>query len=293
MNQKDRDNLYKLLRDQADLLGSTRVTELALECFIRAIRQLKCTRETILPLFNELSAAIKNSRPRIVPLIHLLEEFEDEMRFTRESLDVEAVRADAINTLHEKLEAFRGMVAELVDRGANCVQEGDVILVHSASGVIIQVLVKAWGELGRRFRVIVLQQDFLQTRQLIQALTGAGIPHEVVPEYNLGHCLDRATKLFIAALAVTPDQHLVAPAGTANIVSLCHLSQVPVTLFVNRLKFSHQPAEAQQIHRKETESTRDGVTYSLTTHSHNLVPLRLVDNVVTESGTLKNLEAAA
>lgn len=289
MNPKDRENLYKLFRDQADVLGNSRMTEVALECFMRAVGRLKCSRETILPLCNDLAGVIKNSSPRIVPLIHLLEEFEDEMRFTRETVDVEAVRADAVNTLAEKLEAFRAMDAQLIEKGAECVAEGDVILAHSASGIVIRVLERAWGVLGRRFRVIVLQQDFIQTRQLIQALSNAAIPHEVIPEYDLVHFLGEARKLFLGALAVTPDRHMVAPAGTANIVSLCHLGGVPVYLFVNTLKFSHQPAEAQQIHRKAVDRTRDGVRYLFTTHSHSLVPLKLIDHIVTESGTMKNL----
>jgi translation initiation factor 2B subunit (eIF-2B alpha/beta/delta family) len=289
MNEKDRENLYKLFRDQADVLGTSRMTEVALESFIRAVQALKCTREAILPLFNELSSAIKKSRPRIVPLIHLLEEFEDEMRYTRASVELEAVREDAVNTLNEKLEAFREKVSQLAEKGADSVRDEDVILVHSASGVVIRVLVEAWEKRKRRFKVIVLQQDFAKTRQLIQALKQSGIPHEVVPEYDLVHYLGQATKLFIGAVAVTPDNNVVASAGTANIVGLCHVGRVPVYLFVNSLKFSHQPADAQEIHRKETEQDRAGVKYSLTTYSHSLVPLNLIANVITETGVMKNL----
>jgi hypothetical protein len=34
MNEKDRENLYKLFRDQADVLGTSRMTEVALESYI-------------------------------------------------------------------------------------------------------------------------------------------------------------------------------------------------------------------------------------------------------------------
>jgi translation initiation factor 2B subunit (eIF-2B alpha/beta/delta family) len=291
MNEKDRENLYKLFRDQADVLGTSRMTEVALESYIRAVKSLKCSREAILPLFNELSGAIKKSQPRIVPLIHLLEEFEDEMRYTRANVELEAVREDAVNTLNEKLEAFQEKVKQLAEKGAESVRDDDVILVHSASGVVIRVLLWAWEKLKRKFKVIVLQQDFTKTRQLIQSLIQAGIPYEVIPEYDLVHYLGQAKKLFIGAVTVTPDGNVVASAGTASIVSLCHVGKVPVTLFVNSLKFSHQPADAQEIHRKEVEQTRDGLKYSLTTHSHSIVSLKLIDNVVTETGVMKNMPA--
>ncbi len=243
MNTKDRENLYKLFRDMADVLGTSRMTEIALESFIQAIRALKCPREAILPLFNELSECIKNSRPRVVPLIHLLE------------------------------------------------QDGDVILVHSASGVVIKILLNAKEKLQRNFKAVVLKQDFAKTRQLIQAIAQAGIPHEVVPEYDLIHHLPQATKLFIGAVAVTPDLNVVASAGTANIVSLCHLGKIPVYLFVNSLKFSHQSAQEQHIHRKEEKETRDGLTYNLTTFSHSLVALQLIDHVITGKGEIKTTAA--
>lgn len=292
MNTKDRDNLYKLFRDMADVLGTSRMTEIALESFIRAIQSLRCSREAILPLFSELSECIKHSRPRVVPLIHLLEEFEDEMRFTRGDVDLEAIRADAVTTLQEKLDAFRERVQRLTERGAHYVQDGDVILVHSASGVVIKILLNAKERLQRTFKVIVLKQDFAKTRQLIQALVQAGIAHEVVPEYDLIHHLPQATKLFIGGVAVTPDRNVVASAGTAGIVSQCHIGKIPVYLFVNSLKFSHQSSQDQHIHRKEEPETRDGLTYSLTTYSHSLVALQLIDHVVTGSGELKLQPAA-
>lgn len=288
MNTKDRENLYKLFRDLADVLGTSRMTEIALESFIRAIRSLKCPREAILPLFNELSECIKKSKPRVVPLIHLLEEFEDEMRFTRNDLEVEAIRTEAVETLKEKLDFFRERVQRLIEKGAECVQDEDVILVHSASGVVIKILLIAKEKLQRTFRTIVLKQDFAKTRQLIQAMVQAGIPHEVVPEYDLIHHLPQATKLFIGAVAVTPDRNVVASAGTANIVSLCHLGKIPVYLFVNSLKFSHQSAQDQSIHRKQEEETRAGLTYSVTTYSHSLVALELIDHIITGRGEIKN-----
>ncbi len=291
MNTKDRENLYKLFRDMADVLGTSRMTEIALESFIQAIRALKCPREAILPLFNELSECIKKSRPRIVPLIHLLEEFEDEMRFTRSDVDLEAIRADAVETLQEKLDVFRERVLRLTEVGAQYVQDGDVILVHSASGVVIKILLNAKEKLQRNFKAIVLKQDFAKTRQLIQAIAQAGILHEVVPEYDLIHHLPQATKLFIGAVAVTPDLNVVASAGTANIVSLCHLGKIPVYLFVNSLKFSHQSAQEQHIHRKEEKETRDGLSYNLTTFSHSLVALQHIDHVITGKGELKTTAA--
>jgi translation initiation factor 2B subunit (eIF-2B alpha/beta/delta family) len=284
MNPQDRQNLYKLIRDLADVLGTSSTTEAALEAFSQALQSLKCSREAFIPLFNELADAIRQTEPRIVPLIHLLEEFEEEMRFTDSDLDLNTLRDEAVRVLHEKLDVYREKALQLVEQGQACVQADDVILVHSASRTVIDILARARERLGRRFEVIVLQQDFAKTRQLIQALDQAEIPKRVIPEYTLSHFHGTASKLFLGAVAVTDDHQIVAAAGSANIVGLCHVSHVPIYLFVNSLKYSHQGSEAQQIHRKAKTQSREGVHYQLTIHSHDLVPLALIDHVITEQG---------
>lgn len=284
MNFQEKQNLYKLIRDLADAMGTSRTTQAALEAFIRAVQELKCSREAIIPLFSELSEAIKQTEPRIVELIHLVEEFEEEMRFSSSSSDLEAIRAEAVETLAEKLDAYREILQTLIERGQQHVQDGDVILVHSASPAVTEILVQARQLHGRQIQVVVLQQDFIKTRQLIQALDRADIPKEVIPEYTLSHYFGLASKLFIGAVAITHDHKVVTDAGAANIVGLCHAGHVPIYLFANSLKFSHQSSDAQQIHRKARRQSREGVNYDLTVHSHDLVPLQLIDHVITEQG---------
>jgi translation initiation factor 2B subunit (eIF-2B alpha/beta/delta family) len=287
MNEKDREHLYKLFRDQADVLGSSRLTVVALQSFVASVKALRCSREEIMPLFKELADAIKNSQPHIVPLIHLIEEFEAEIEpFTEQGL--EAIRTEALRILEAKIAKIEESKRRVVEQGLRQVESGDVILVHAVSTVVLKILVRAHEELGRRFEVIVLEQDFNKTRQLLQALDRVSIPHEVIPEYTLSHAIRRATKLFLGATAVTPDGHIVTPAGTANIVSLCHVEKIPVYLFVSTLKFSHKPSEAQQIHRKEEHRSREGLCYDLTTYSHCLVPIALIDHVITEDGEAKH-----
>lgn len=69
-----------------------------------------------------------------------------------------------------------------------------------------------------------------------------------------------------------------------NIVSLCHLNNLPVYLFANTLKFSHRPSSQQKIHRKVESKIHGDVCYQLITHSHDLVDLKHVDFLVTEDG---------
>jgi translation initiation factor 2B subunit (eIF-2B alpha/beta/delta family) len=139
---------------------------------------------------------------------------------------------------------------------------------------------------NRDFEVLVLKQDLVKTKPLINALRKAGIAYTVVPEYTLEHHIEKATKLFLGAVSIADDRVAVCAAGTANIVSLCHMNHLPVCLFVSSLKISHQPASNQRIHKKEETRSQNNFTYCITTHSHSLVSLEMIDHFVTELGEM-------
>ena len=83
------------------------------------------------------------------------------------------------------------------------------------------------------------------------------------------------------------DAKVVAAIGTANIVGLCPINKVPVYLFANSLEFSFHPSSSQRIHTKTIPTSQDDVSYMLTTHSHDIVDLKLVDHLVTEDGKIE------
>lgn len=285
MKEKDKEILYRLVRDHEDVMGASRAAMLAIEAFIKSIQQLRCTIDQVRELYLELAEAIKNTEPKIVPLIHLIEEFEKEIE-PAFGEDLEQIRNEAVRILTDKLEKIRTRVGQVIEEGLSHIRKGDVILVHTASKDVLNMLVMAREVFQKRFSVLVLKQDFVKTKQLIRALDRAGVDLTVVPEYNLTHCLDRANKLFIGAVSITRDMKVVTAIGTANIVGLCHLNRIPVYLFATTLKISHQDSSEHRIHTKVEPKSHDDCTYSLTTHSHDLLDLNLVDILVTEDGEI-------
>lgn len=285
MKEKDKQILYKLFRDHEDVLGSSRMAMLALQSFIESIKALKCNASQIKGLIEELCDAVKNTEPRIVPLIHLIKAFETEMHehFTD---DLQQTKDQVIRLLAAKKDLLKSNVEQVIEHGLKLVQDGDNIVVHTASSDITNMLVKAREVLNRNFKLIILKQDFVKTKLLIKTLSRADIEMQVVPEYNLSHYIEGANKLFIGAVSITPDAKIIAAIGTANIVSLSHLNKVPVYLFANSLKFSYHPSSRQRIHTKTVAASQDDIRYTLTTHSHDIVDLKLVDYLVTEEGKI-------
>ena len=79
MKNQDKEILRRLVREHEESAGSSRSTLLALRALMAAIQELQCPAEELRDQYLELTHAIKNTRPKIIPLIHLIEEFEEEI----------------------------------------------------------------------------------------------------------------------------------------------------------------------------------------------------------------------
>jgi translation initiation factor 2B subunit (eIF-2B alpha/beta/delta family) len=288
MKQEDRQNLYKLFRDHGDTLGADGTARVALESFIRSIQDLRCPPEKLEQLVAELIHSIKHTEPQITPLVHLIEEVENEMA-GQFSTDLKATKGKITSLLNAKIDRLKDIGVQMTARGLKCIDRYDVIIVYSTSTSIRDTLVKA-NKIGKPFEVLILKQDFTKTRKLIWTASGEKIDHEVIPEYNLSNFITKANKFFLGSISITPDNKAVCPLGSAEVVSLCHLNKIPIYLFANSLKFSHKASSTHKIHEKR-ESRRDGQTsYAMTIHSHCLVDLEHVDFIVREDGVIPREE---
>ena len=277
--------MYKLLRELGNVKGIAAMVILCLGAFIEAIRQLKCSREEFDSLYMELSEIVKNSQPGIIPLTHLLEYFElDMQQRLKPEMTMETVRKISIQSLEDKISRFKRNAAQVKKNGLAYVRNRDVIVVHSASTVVTNILVHAKEKLDRQFKVIVLDLCTERTQQTVQALRRVGIEHTIIPAHNLSHHIEGATKMFVGAMTITSNRKIVAPVGTAGTVSLCRLNGIKVHLFANTLHYSHQNSARQNIFQVQEEANIGTTEFSLNTHSHDLVCLSFIDHIVTEIG---------
>lgn len=284
MNPTETEILYKLIREHEEVMGVSRTTMVSLQSYRRALLKLKSSdAQAFRDSVAELNAVIKNTEPKIIPLTHLIEEFEAELQINLEN-PVEPMRDNALRILDRKLSRYENCLQGVIDHGMRLIEKNDFIIAQSPSLAIRSVLKRAHCELNRKFKVLVLDQDFIRIKQLVKELQQSGVELLVVPEYNLSHFLTAATKLLIGAVSITPDKKVITTVGTANAVGLCHLNRIPVYLLANSLKFAHRIVSEQHIHKVESQRVLDDLTYRHTTYSHDQVDLRLIDHVITEKG---------
>ena len=113
------------------------------------------------------------------------------------------------------------------------------------------------------------------------------IKYTVIPEWDLIHFFDNVNKLFIGAYAITTDGKFVSDSGTSNIVSECHVHQLPIYLFAPVLEITPTFSRDQNIYLKEESETAGGVDFTLISHSSDIVSLDLVDLIITDQGEVK------
>jgi len=236
---------------------------------------------------------IKNSQPRMFPIDNLIILLEKELQekdyFSDKDIDA---RKTAVTKIIESLEErLNDDMNELANQGVKHIEDGDHIILHSVEEGAELLLPEA-KRMGKNFEVLILRQDLVKTKQVINILDTAGIKYTVVPEWDLIHFFDKVNKLFIGAHAVTVDGKFVSDSGTSNIVSECHIHKLPVYLFAPTLEITNTFSRDQNIYLKDESVSESGSDYNLISHSSDIVSLDLVDHIITEHGAIDKSKLA-
>ena len=287
----DQEILYRLLRDHMDVYAASQTAQIALDSFISALKRLKCSKKDMRRQVLSLIDTIKKSKPRSVSLINLISVCEKEVRSLKlfdNDYGIEEIKNAIAAIVEKQIAHLNENIDKLVELGIDYIENGDFIIVHSVSKSVRSIIPEAKRR-GKDFRILILKQDFKQTRQVMKHLDKYGIEYIVTPEYGLAHFMGQANKLFLGAVAVTDDFKVVGSMGTACITSVAHLNKLPVYLFINSLALSDVKSENQNIHMKKEVVASDGAEFVQFSHSHDIVDLNLIDHLIIEEGEIDKM----
>ena len=293
MNNKDQVVLDALFRDIVKFHSSSQTSIITLNAITAAITELECPTEDFKMELTTVCDIIKNSQPRMFPIDNLIILLEKELQekdyFSDKDIDA---RKTAVTKIIESLEErLNDDMNELANQGVKHIEDGDHIILHSVEEGAELLLPEA-KRMGKNFEVLILRQDLVKTKQVINILDTAGIKYTVVPEWDLIHFFDKVNKLFIGAYALTVDGKFVSDSGTSNIVSECHIHKVPVYLFAPTLEITNTFSRDQNIYLKDESVSESGSDYNLISHSSDIVSLDLVDHIITEKGAIDKSKLA-
>lgn len=288
MSTVDQKILDGLFRDIVKFRSSSQTSLVTLHAIIKSVESLECDDDMFPAQIKEVCSIITNSQPRMFPIDNLIFLLEKELKkndyFREKGLTV--MKSATIEIIEDLIERLKFDLRELANQGREHIDDGDFIVLHAVEEPVELLLPEA-RKMGKEFEVLILRQESVKTDRIIKIMERNNIKFTVIPEWDLIHHFDKVTKLFIGAYAITSDGKFVSDSGTSNIVSECHIHQLPIYLFSPILEITSTISDDQNIFLKEEPKYASGTDYTLISHSCDLVSLDLVDHIITDKGEIK------
>lgn len=291
MTQSFQDRLSELFRGIEVEVGTTNLSLMVLESFYQAVEDLRGQDlhdfyESLL----ELTHLVNNTEPRFAIII---DQFYEILKLAH---DEEIHHPEAKFPLKKRifLKKLSAMIKEerkeekhITENAKKINVDGKEILVHDNSRTIQRVL-RSYKRDGKKFRVIVAEQDPDKTGAIIESLHKSHIPFRVVPSYMISHLDDHIDMVFMAGLTLKSTMNFVMDPGTNALVSQAHVMKKPVYMFMATSKFSMWKGKKRttvftHVHRRKHHTKP--IDFERIKFSHDRVPATLMKKIVTEQGT--------
>jgi len=285
--------ISELFLDIEGEVGTTALNNMFLIALKKAIHDFEEKNDAdFFAQFYELLQLVKNTEPRVSLIIDNLYEIwkallTDKLKGHPEGHRHLEKKVGAAILSSQK--TTREERKKLTMHGVGQVHKNDVILIHSISGSVLDVLFEA-KKAGKDFRVVIAEQEAEKTQQLIELLSEGGIRFQVVPEYMLSHVESEVTKVFLGGVTINDQLAVVGDSGSNAIVSEFHLRETPIYLFMSTRKFSlwksRESHHTYKVKNIKTLANDKHITYERIKFSHDRIPLEFYDHIVTEAGIL-------
>ena len=287
MSAKDQVVLDSLFRDIVKFYSSSQLSVVTLQAIIESINDLECDEDMFAPQLKEVCKIITDSKPRMFPIDNLIILFENELEKNDHfnEKDLPTKKSASIEIIKNLIDRLEDNMSELANHGLEHIEDGDFIVLHAVEEPV-ELLMPEAKKMGKEFEVLILRQDAAKTEQVINIMEKNGIKYTVIPEWDLIHFFDKVNKLFIGAYAITSDGKFVSDSGTSNIVSECHIHELPIYLFSPVLEITPTFSRNQNIYLKEEAKSSSGLDYTLISHSSDIISLDLVDHIITDEGEI-------
>ncbi|XP_004982319.1 translation initiation factor eIF-2B subunit delta isoform X2 [Setaria italica] len=185
------------------------------------------------PLSISMGNAIRFLKNRIAKLPHTLSESEAKA----------SLQSDIDRFINEKIVlADKAIVSHAITK----VRDNDVLLTYGSSSVVEMILDYAH-ELGRKFRVIVVDsRPKLEGQGLLRRLVSRGINCTYTHINAISYIMHEVTRVFLGASSILSNGTVYSRVGTASVAMVAHAFGVPVLVCCEAYKF-HERVQLDSI----------------------------------------------
>ncbi|XP_002464171.1 translation initiation factor eIF-2B subunit delta isoform X1 [Sorghum bicolor] len=185
------------------------------------------------PLSISMGNAIRFLKSRIAKLPHALSESEAKTR----------LQSDIDRFINEKIVlADKAIVSHAITK----VRDNDVLLTYGSSSVVEMILEYAH-ELGRNFRVVVVDsRPKLEGQGLLRRLVAKGINCTYTHINAISYIMHEVTRVLLGASSILSNGTVYSRVGTASVAMVAHAFGVPVLVCCEAYKF-HERVQLDSI----------------------------------------------
>jgi translation initiation factor eIF-2B subunit delta len=131
-----------------------------------------------------------------------------------------------------------GAIEVITEKGANLIQDNDVILTYSRSVTVEEIFKKA-AEQKKKFKVIIVEgRPDRSARTMMERLSKAGIQCIFTITQSVLYLIKDVTKVMLGVTSMLTNGALVGRIGTAMIACIAHSYHKPVIACCETYKFS-------------------------------------------------------
>ncbi|KAI9286005.1 hypothetical protein BC943DRAFT_365405 [Umbelopsis sp. AD052] len=155
-----------------------------------------------------------------------------------DNIELEDLKATLLNGSARILEKAASARERVAETGAQFVHDNSVILVHSYSRTVMNVLQYAANVQNKRFKVYVTEgRPTSDGLVAVSELQASGIPCAAVLDSAVGFILDKVDMIFVGAEGVVENGGIINQIGTYQIALVAKALSKPVYAIAESYKF--------------------------------------------------------
>ncbi|MCP8313711.1 MAG: hypothetical protein H3Z53_04990 [archaeon] len=277
------------------IIGATSITIASLEA-IKTYAASLTLKEPVgfaKQLFNCCDLFSKE-QPLNVPLMSTIQYLNHKMASAIDkNVDVEALKKVVINSVASCIKSIKESIDKVGEVGAHLIDDGDVIMTHACSTTVLSMLVKAQ-QMGKKFEIIVTEtRPEFHGRLLAMALADFGIPVTLIIDCAHRLFMEKTTKVFLGAVAISMKGDVLGKIGTSAIALAAHEARVGVYIAASIHKFILEFSFFDELSNTGmnpsivfdmNEAKRLGI--EVKNPAHDVTPHEYVRLIVTERGVI-------
>jgi ribose 1,5-bisphosphate isomerase len=274
--------------------GAAEIARAAANALAIASMNIKASNpDEFLEELRKVKNLLLSTRPTAVSLPNALMYIMHRVEIAyKKGMSIEELREIAIKAAEDFKKNSIEAIKKISEIGAKRIKNGDVIMTHCNSSVVISILKEAKRQ-GKEFEVIVTEtRPRFQGRLTAKALAEAGIPVTLIIDSAVRYFMPKVDKVIVGADAITANGAVVNKIGTSQIALAAHEARVRVFVGAETYKFSPSTILGELVEIEERpaeeviplEELPKGV--KVANPAFDITPPEYIDIIITEKGII-------